>query len=385
MLKERFVRAFYKQLNQPGQDRKTLMSRATPFFQRNKSTGLSTAFTFANSFLFALAVNDLINNQLVLVPWFSHFNLNLLDVSLFCKFFAFLKHACRYLSAMFTLMYTIQRFASVSDPVSTFQRNQASAFKSGKINLVLIASSFLVYSYTIVVFSSKDRVLHDETSAQCEFSEQHSNLIKILENTLDLVLSGIVPMVGIVSLNSITCYRLTRIDKDLQSIGKSDTVRVNFHVRRRDASTLSNFESLQSSFASYTKLNVQKDSMMAFGQFQRRRNASCRIMDDWAIRAEKLRLKKFTDIRRATLTLVIVSFTFVALNLPSRVTQLYSFLADSSLHALDRRAGKQRGHSSLEDVFENVSSLSFTVNFFLYFMMAKKFRNALKSLFSIFI
>jgi hypothetical protein len=386
MLNEISLLRFYKQVSQqPTQDKKWLMSQAAQIFRRktNNTMRFYTAVTFANSFLFALAISDLVNNTLILVPLLSSVNLNLLGIGFICKSLAFLKHACRYLSAMFTLMYTFQRCVAVSNPLSVFRRQTPmSAFKSGKIILALVASASLIYSYTFIAFNSA------ENSSQCGPVDQRLNLLRILENTVDLVLGGIVPIVGILGLNLITFYRLIKIDKTRQNIGQEETVDrvvVKFHKRRRDGLNFSEFASIQSSFASHAEFNIQAEGSMDFGQFQRRRDATRQPVASpaAAFKLEKIRMKQNARLRRGTRTLVIVSLTFVAFNLPPRLIQLYRFLGGGSsyLFVLDKQVATKQGSLAIEDVFEEMCPLSFTINFFLYFVMAKKFRNALKSLF----
>jgi hypothetical protein len=385
MIHEGSLLKFSKQAAQIGHGPVQVIAEASAVFRRrhaNNHSNSSPSLSFANSFLFALAVSDLLNNILVLVPLLTQINLNLLEVSSVCKIYSLLKHVCRFLSHTFTLMYTIQRFVAVHDPLSGFRKESHSAVKSGSTIVGLVGFACVAYSYVFATFDSVETSSQDELKFSCRPTDKHSNLIRIVENTLDLILSGIIPIFGVLILNLFTCRRLMRVDKERPSSSqRSDERKLKLRARR-DGSNMSEFVSVRSSFSSYVEFEVRRATAMSFGQYQRRRNACAQpaTAHGSSMRSERARVRRYAETQRVTITLVIVSFTFVALNLPPRALAFAMFLRDSVAFALDTPRVWSR-ERLFGQVSEDLCSLSFTVNFFLYSMLAKKFRLALKSLF----
>jgi hypothetical protein len=158
---------------------------------------------------------------------------------------------------------------------------------------------------------------------------------------------------------------------------------------------LDTLTSISSVLNSYHDLHIEAETGMTFEQFKRRRNGYNQISNQTVIKKSK----KLIASKRATVTLVIVSFTYVALNLPHRVLEFVAYLKNyhivfsdaywpqhsngSSLPMIhgERLARASQLKSALDEVCENLASFSFTVNFLLYVVFAQKFRHALHALF----
>jgi hypothetical protein len=301
-----------------------LIVKHSSFF-KHRQTRLFASISLTNSLLFALAFSDIFNNIIPLIAWLTDLNLvDFLAIDFNCQLFSYLKYICRFLSAMFTLMYTIQRFVAVWSPLDN--RNRAYKFKPTYVITILILFALVIYSFSFRCFDSKSKVnentgvlFFDEDKPRCGPSRTSVDLVYMIDNTIDLLLTVIIPIVGIISLNTIVCLKIVYSDKRRMQIGKSHSVKIKqsleYCVRRKD-SNLFNLESLQISMQNFTEFNIQKVSKMTFEQFRKRFNASLRLIVYSAeIKCQKEKLSRIVVSSRVTMTIMIVSLTFIVLNL----------------------------------------------------------------------
>lgn len=86
----------------------------------NRSKFTNHNFSSANYFIFALATSDLIYNFILSLVWISRANLyDVVNINYICQITICISYMCGFLSAVFTLLFTFQRFMAVVQPLKS--------------------------------------------------------------------------------------------------------------------------------------------------------------------------------------------------------------------------------------------------------------------------
>ena len=322
-------------------------SRPNNQFSANnkRKASVSPGFSSTNYFLFGLAISDLIYNFILALLYLTRIGVyDILNMNYVCQTTIAITYICSFLSAAFTMLFTFQRFIAVVFPLksaTTFSLQSKNVIR--RVIGTLVVSSFLIYSFSLVMYDTEPKQVHENGPAQrmCGINEKYTNLVYIIENTMDSVLTLIIPSVSIIIMNAAICRSLSEHSKD-NFLNDSKN---NSNANKQDQVLVKNSNSNNANHNK--KLNQQQNSNSA-------------------------------SSRRITKTLLIVSFAFVLLNSPYRLSKLISYISMS--------VKKQYVYSNVEfvvnEVLINLYFTSYSVNFFFYSFTGKKFRLSLKALFS---
>lgn len=127
-----------------------------------------------------------------------------------CQSTVYITHVCSFLSANFTLSFTLQRFVAVIFPLHA---HKVISYRSSFINilvLLILACSFYSFSFFVTNVSS----------GQCREDETYPALFPLL--IVDTCLTFVLPFIFIVIFNCAIVYKLQQRKRFSGVLGKND-------------------------------------------------------------------------------------------------------------------------------------------------------------------
>lgn len=161
--------------------------------------------------LTALAAADFLYLSIIflsIVDTFTHQAIGLHRSLILCQTTVYITHVCSFLSANFTLSFTLQRFVAVLFPLHA---NAIISSRSSIINILLlliVGCSFYSFSF----------VFTDISQGVCREDERFPSLFPLL--IVDTCLTFVVPFIFIVIFNCAIVYKLRTRKKFEQTFGK---------------------------------------------------------------------------------------------------------------------------------------------------------------------
>uniref|UniRef100_A0A5S6R349 G_PROTEIN_RECEP_F1_2 domain-containing protein n=1 Tax=Trichuris muris TaxID=70415 RepID=A0A5S6R349_TRIMR len=272
----------------------------------------------SNHFLIALTCSDSVFLLSLLLIWLSKCGLPVYHREGPCQLVLFCLNCSSWLSSWYFMVLTIERYFVVYFPLS--QAARCTIGRTRRIICMAIPMPLLFNVWVFVATGVTD-------SGFCDTKKSYYHTAMIL-NWLDTLLSFVLPALVVITCNIAICVRL---------------------FSRRDV-----FATLQG------------------GSAERTRDGAAPLM-----RCHNPTQKRQTQERKVTQSLVTLSFIFVALNVPSYALRLRDYI----LVATDRIPQEQDFVDIiLENVFNLIYYSNFAINFFLYCLTSRNFRNTVVAL-----
>jgi hypothetical protein len=356
---------------------------------------VTNQFSSSNYFIFCLAVSDLVYNFILLLVWISRVGFNIVHLKYVCQITIAISYICSFLSAAFTTLFTFQRFMAVSKPLKAATSfSLQSPYFIKLIIVCLVISSCFVYSFSLFLYDSEPKKEHEhikEASSICGPKESQKNLVLIINNTLDTLLTLIIPSFGIICMNVAICksFRKYSNENDI-NLSTTDGIALNTNKIIKSKSNYS-----LNSLIVDEKVNMNRSFKMKQATNTNELDIPMKVIKTTKSKSLSLNsnLKKNINIvsnngnnsnnnnnqcssRHVTKTLLIVSFAFILLNSPFRASQLIvnirMFLSKNYVYS--------NFEYVINELLLNLYFTSYSVNFFLYSLCGKKFRESLKAL-----
>ena len=278
-------------------------------------------------YLAALAVSDTGFLICLSFSWSDNIGLDIYHRHGWCQFLVYMTYVCCFLSVWYIVCFTAERYIVVKCPL---QRPRICTIKRAK----LIVISFAILAMAMYSFATWTTVLRPMYGRKnfCMPKMEHIKLLTILSYG-DTAVTLIIPTVAIVLLNTCIIYTVTRCHK--QALPTA----IDKQQHTRPLVTLS-------------------------------------ISSASAVSQRTLSARHQTTLMHMTRMLVIVSTTFVLLNLPSHSIRIYTFFM--TLY----NPSYQASHVlvSCQKLFQYFYYLNFSINFVLYSVCGSQFRNAMRSM-----
>ncbi|CAF0715581.1 unnamed protein product, partial [Brachionus calyciflorus] len=277
----------------------------------------------SNYFIVFLAISDLIYNFILACVWITRLGLNILNIKYICQISVMISYICSFLSAAFTTLFTFQRFMAVVNPLESTNNFLHSKKVIIKLTLVLILFSFIVYSFSLYVYDTSPKKDHEVSQALevCGVNEKYSNLVYTIDNTVDSFLTLIIPAIGIICMNLAICKSLSNYQKTnlFKNNGESKTSSL------KKASVISlkpNTQSTSKYSLETETLELKLASTTDLTHFKNNNNNNNNNLAG----KKKPCVKDANASRHVTKMLLIVSFAFLLLNSPFRLSKLFSYI-----------------------------------------------------------
>ncbi|CAF5053330.1 unnamed protein product, partial [Rotaria sp. Silwood1] len=149
--------------------------------------------------LTALAVTDFVYLSIIflsIIDILTHQTIGLHRSLLLCQITVYITHVCSFLSAAFTLSFTLQRFVAVLFPLHAYT---IISHRSSIINILLlifISCTFYLFSFFVTNISH----------GQCREDETYPALFPLL--IVDICLTFVIPFIFILLFNFAIVYKL---------------------------------------------------------------------------------------------------------------------------------------------------------------------------------
>ncbi|UJR22644.1 hypothetical protein I4U23_025684 [Adineta vaga] len=307
---------------------------------------------------------------LSIIDTITHQAIGLHRSLILCQATVYITHVCSFLSAAFTLSFTLQRFIAVLFPLHA---NTIISTHSSIINIfLLVFFSCTFYSFSFFVTN----ISH----GQCREDESYPVLFPLL--IVDICLTFVLPFIFILLFNFAIVYKLQSRKKFADRFGESLTI-ASYHRQATDCcperqrlyqsnGRLSDNDCIQ--LKNERKIRTRKISTPCI--------ESVRSGNEYLSRITHPRLStptlsyehvtptsnglshRQTISQRTTKMLVICSTTFLIFNSPYCAVLFYSII---SKHVLTRTL----------DILRHFYFMSFCLNIFLYSLCGNRFRHEL--------
>ncbi|CAF1046406.1 unnamed protein product [Rotaria magnacalcarata] len=292
---------------------------------------------------------------------------------LLCQATVYITHICSFLSAAFTLSFTLQRFIAVHFPLHA---NAIISNRSSIITillLVFISSSFYAFSFFVTNISQ----------GQCREDETYPALFPLL--IVDICLTFVIPFIFILLCNFTIVYKLQSRKKFTHSFADSTTAascfqRVTDGHNERQELYESNSQTNSSTDYIQLKRGKKKHHYKMGTQLDEPRGSDHKYFSRLSYPYPRLSMGRssceyMTHVgtltkhqqaisQRTTKMLVICSTTFLIFNSPYSAVLFYSII---SKQVLTRPL----------DILRHFYFMSFCLNFFLYSLCGNRFRHEL--------
>ena len=286
-------------------------------------------FTFSNLkslsssvYLAALAIADIGFLLCVLASWITNFNVNLYHQPGWCQTFVYLTYVFSFLSVWYVVGFTVERYIAVRFP---FKRGDMCTVRRARI-VVVGLSIFSTITYNFAIWTTGSFIMPSTSPIAgqrlCYPKDSWREVLKIANN-FDSVVTLAIPFFVIAILNAHIIYAVTRYQRE-----------ANEMVIYRSSATAS-----ATSSTANTSSNTRESN-------------------------------------KVTRMLLVVSFTFLLLNVPGHVIRFHVFV--QTMNDPLYKAGPI--YYELQKLFVYLYYVNFSINFFLYSLCGKNFRVALKSL-----
>ena len=276
-------------------------------------------------YLVSLAVAETVYLLALFVGWFSWIEIHLFHRQFWCQAVVYITYVCSFISVWNVASFTVERYLVVCHPLS-INISTVSPGRNRKWTIVIVIGEALlalvIYSYSLITSG----ITEFDNIPSCETKPFYVNLIHYTTQ-IDSFLTLVLPSLVIVLLN-MKLY-----------------VTVYLTVRGNNAALISQSPSQSRSSANTMSLSSNSGDI--------------------------------TSVRhqiRTTRMLLVVSTVFILLNLPNHAMKIYIvyFSHNNNFTSTFVRC---------EELFNLLYYINFSINFFLYSVSRKAFRDALIRMF----
>lgn len=261
----------------------------------------------SSTFLVALAFVDNVFLLCLFLSWLDGSVKNILTSLPVCRIIAYSTYMSSFLSVWFVVGFTVERHIAICHPLHA-KLFCTKVRERITVILLLIISVFL---YHFSFWTTDVAIYPVERIARCSLDKSFIHFLNIV-TWIDTVLTMLIPFVLI-------CYM---------------NIRVAFTAAK----------------------------------FQEKRKACLSLRD---AKSAKLGTFRSKQQMRVTRTLLLVSTTFLVLNLPSHVSKLSSLISVSTLNI-------NMTQYLIQEISQMLYYFSFSMNFFLYALYGKHFQKSLR-------
>jgi hypothetical protein len=329
-------------------------------------------FSTSNYFIGFLSISDLIYNIILMLVWITRVGFNILNTRYICEVSIALSYICSFLSAAFTTMFTFQRFMACVYPLkSATSYSLQSKSKIKCLTFILIVFSCFIYSFSLFMYDAEPKKQHEESTELqniCSIKNGYNNIVNIIDNTLDSFLTLIIPSFCILFMN-------IAIIKTISNSQNSILKKIQNISKRKKKEQENKQEALNEESSFFIEKDKDQEGLAQISNAitvnEQDSNKNAHIQ-----KTQGHKTNTATSNSHITQTLLVVSFFFILLNCPYRASKLISYIQMTT----KKTEVYSNFDFAMNEVLINLYFTSYSVNFFLYSLCGKKFRQSLKAL-----
>lgn len=243
----------------------------------------------------------------------NHFLINLLNITdqndLTCRSINYLRNILRFISVYIVVAFTVQRLFIVYQPLSLRFKRKKAAWKTVLIIafIALVINLWVPFIFQINLNESKDQY--------CDIDKKYKKEYFYL-NIIYIGLIMLVPMILIVVCNILIIFRTFKNDTNRKKLQAKKISLKNNSIKRELNTNKTNHLVTN---ASNVKANLMKKSACK-SFLDERQNSMFRMKPHYSTLKQLINKKNYrsskSSPKRLTVILLVISFSFVALNLP---------------------------------------------------------------------
>ncbi|XP_025994992.2 thyrotropin-releasing hormone receptor isoform X2 [Solenopsis invicta] len=191
--------------------------------------GTKLRYSSSSIYLGALAINDNIFLLLgVFIPWLRTWGVNIFNQQGFCQFIQYFGYVSSFLNAWLVVAFTVERYIAVKWPL---RRQFLCTVVRAKMTVTGLTVSAILLSSPIIYLTRKTT---DQDCGSNKNIENDENLRRLSEiyNTIDSIVSFVVPLITIVIFNMLIARNIYKLD----NIRRTLTIESNVSNDRAHAS-----------------------------------------------------------------------------------------------------------------------------------------------------
>ena len=288
----------------------------------------------SNVYLSALALADSGFLLMLSMTWLNVLHVPLFHTQGLCQLFVYLTYVFGFLSVWYVVTFTVERFVVVCYPLYRYTwctSGRARLVVASFAGVAAVAYSFTLWTSKVVVLANGSRV--------CTHLSEYDTLLSVAGH-IDSFVTLLVPFVIIFVMNSKIVYVMFYSPEHRQ----------------------------------LSDMNVSRQTAVAAAAMAAAAAATANVGTSVGDAHAQQVLTRNASQNRITKTLVVVSMTFLVLNLPSHVVRVYILLMTSS----GRTEHVTWQLRQWQQMAQLVYYVNFAVNFFLYSLCGRNFRSYLR-------
>ena len=288
-------------------------------------------FNSSSVYLSALALSDTGFLLCIFILWLHQLGLNPTGHNGTCQIFMYLIYVWSFLSVWYVVAFTTERFIAVCFPL---KRNIVCSVKRAKILVVSLASFAAIY-YSYGLWTSG--ITYNNDMAYCWPKGEYVGAVSVL-NYIDTFLTLLLPVFVLIVFNTkiiIVVGQIKREQNKMRNPVSNGATRPPEGSRGR-----------RSSHKHRRKPSPVQST-----------HGSCQI--------------------KVTKMLIIVSLTFLVLNLPNHTVRIYIDMC----RLIKKQSLQPKRVHYAQMLFQHIYYINFGINIFLYAMFGSNFRKGAKSMF----
>lgn len=294
-------------------------------------------------YLASLAVADTLFLFCMFSSWGKNIGFSLDAYQGFCQVLTYLTDISRFLSVWYVVAFTVERWIVTCHPLK--RDSACTPLIAKRVVIVLAVVAFIGYSFSTFTYGPSTLL----GFRVCSPLPQFDRMVYIINN-VDTLISLIIPTVIIVGCNIRMYYIIYKFQQQcgITSVNSSGSIQKW------------NFNNKNSNSTSDNKYSHRKRM----------------LLNESSTQPPKLTMSRSSHMR-ATRMLIIVSSAFVVCNVPWHTARTYAFF----VRELNDSYYMSGAHFLLtQKLFHIIYYINFAINFFLYSMSSRSFRNGLSRL-----
>ena len=297
--------------------------------------------------------------------------INIMDrFDFFCRSINFARYFLRFMSAYIIVAFTIQRTRAIRKPFmqKMFESKRNLAWIFTTITISAILSSLWI---PMILHSKQLESNNYISQSECYIREGYSNIYFAITNTY-IVIIMFIPMIVICACNSLTIYYLKKSSRSRKALSEeSNTFSRSQHSRKSQYSRKTQYFSIN-----LENLNTKKTYNE---QIQVESTKTNTIL-------ETKRRKNLRQETKANIMLLVMSFSYVLLDLPYFISWVCLFYHGKN-QQLNQELKSIIDYSTFKNFLIGITHLTellyllnFSIHFYIYCISSKTYYTRLKKI-----
>ncbi|EZA48441.1 Thyrotropin-releasing hormone receptor [Ooceraea biroi] len=179
--------------------------------------GTKLRHSSSSIYLGALAISDIGFLITIFMAWLTPAGIDIFIRSGFCQFFMYLGSLCSFLSVWFVVAFTVERFVAVRWPLRRQSLCTVTRAKATVIKLTVVAAFWCSPVLLFTKTYTERSIIHGGNIITCDLNSDWK-LWANIHNSIDAVLTFVLPFVMIVIFNTLIARNIYRFNRTRRTL-----------------------------------------------------------------------------------------------------------------------------------------------------------------------